>query len=221
MHIQYLPPVAIEGHKSSGQGGPDHPMRAVTRRAAGLDPGGWTDDMRSDVERFFDDLAPEWSSRNTGPRIAVVKDALERGLGPLASRSGLAIEVGSGTGNYSGLLAERFEKVLAVDLSLAMLKFAPARPAYRVQGDGSRLPVQDSSAASIVLVNAFLFPDEVARVIAPGGSLVWVNSSGEETPIYLSADDLVSRLPGEWTGTASRAGVGTWCVLHCTKNTVR
>ena len=214
--IQHLPPVPIEGHKSSGQG-PDHPMRMVTRRAAGLDPGGWTHELRSDVEKFFDDLAPEWSSRNTGPRIAVVKDALDRGLGAGQLRRGLAIEVGSGTGSYSGLLAERFGRVLAIDLSLEMLKLAPARPAYRVQGDGSQLPVRDSSAASVVLVNAFLFPDEVARVIAPGGALVWVNSSGEETPIYLSADDLVSRLPGEWTGAASRAGAGTWCVLRCTK----
>ena len=191
-------------------------MRAVTRRAAGLEAGGWTDALRSDVAKFFDDLAPEWSSRNTGPRIAVVQDALERGLGPVTSPSGLAIEVGSGTGNYSGLLAERFQRVLAVDLSLAMLKLAPAGPAYRVRGDGSHLPVRDASATSVVLVNSFLFPDEAARVIAPGGSLVWVNSSGEQTPIYLSADDLVSRLPGDWTGTASRAGLGTWCVLRRT-----
>jgi len=43
---------------------------------------------------------------------------------------------------------------------------------------------------------------------------VWVNSSGEQTPIYLSVDDLIARLPGEWTGAASRAGEGHWCVLR-------
>jgi len=44
--------------------------------------------------------------------------------------------------------------------------------------------------------------------------LVWVNSSGEQTPIYLSVDDLVAGLPGDWTGTSSRAGNGHWCVLR-------
>ena len=66
----------------------------------------------------------------------------------------------------------------------------------------------------LVLVNAFVFPAEVDRVLSPGGALVWVNSSGEQTPIYLSVEDLVAGLPGEWTGTSSRAGDGHWCVLR-------
>src|SRR4029078_11244821 len=100
------------------------------------------------------------------------------------------------------------------DLSGAMLRLAPRGPAHRVQGDAAKLPVRDSSAAAIVMINAFLFPAEVDRVLAPQGALVWVNSSGEKTPIYLSVDDLVARLPGEWTATASRAGEGSWCVLR-------
>ena len=71
-----------------------------------------------------------------------------------------------------------------------------------------------NAAAAIVLINAFLFPAEVARVLAPGGAIVWVNSSGERTPIYLSPEDLLKALPGEWTGIASRAGEGHWCVLR-------
>jgi hypothetical protein len=95
-----------------------------------------------------------------------------------------------------------------------MLQRAPAAPAHRVQADGAMLPVADASAAAIVLINAFLFPAEVARVLSPDGALIWVNSSGEQTPIYLSVDDLVAALPGEWTGTSSRAGEGLWCVLR-------
>ena len=34
-------------------------MRIATRRAAGLDPGGWTGDLREHVRGFFDDLAGE------------------------------------------------------------------------------------------------------------------------------------------------------------------
>ena len=49
---------------------------------------------------------------------------------------------------------------------------------------------------------------EVDRVLAPDGVVVWVNSSGPQTPIYLSVDDVVSRLPGTWDGVASQAGEG-------------
>ena len=212
--IQHLTPIAIEGHRSSGAGGPDHPMRIATRRAAGLDADGWTSDLRDLVEDYFDDLADEWHTRSSPERMAVVTDALSRGLGQVGAPVGTAVEVGSGIGAYSSLIAERFGRVIAIDLSLEMLKRAPAGPAHRVQADGASLPVGDSSAAAIVLINAFLFPAEVERALAPDGTLVWVNSSGEQTPIYLSVDDLVARLPGEWTGAASRAGEGHWCVLR-------
>ena len=189
-------------------------MRIATRRAAGLDAGGWTGELRSQVEDYFDGIAAEWHTRITPQRTAVVTDALSRGLDAMDVPVGPAVEIGSGIGTYSSLLAERFAKVVAIDLSLAMLKLAPIGPAHRVQADGARLPFRDSSAAAVVLINAFLFPAEVERVLSPGGALVWVNSSGEHTPIYLSVDDLVARLPGEWTGTSSRAGEGHWCVLR-------
>ena len=189
-------------------------MRIATRRAAGLDTAGWTADLREQVAGYFDELATEWHTRSSPQRTAIVVDALTRGVGPAGSSSGVAVEVGSGIGTYSGLLAERFAAVIAIDLSLEMLRRAPGGPALRVQADGSKLPLADASAAAIVLINAFLFPAEVERVLARAGVLVWVNSSGEQTPIYLSVDDLAARLPGEWSGTASRAGEGHWCVLH-------
>jgi SAM-dependent methyltransferase len=212
--IQNLPPAAIDGHRSSGSGGPDHPMRRATRQAAGLDPGGWTGELRNHVKGYFDELAGEWHTRASPQRAAVVMDALVRGLRPIDPPEGLAIEVGSGIGAYSTLLAERFATVLAVDLSRAMLQHAPTTPALRVQADGAMLPVGDRSAAAVVLINAFLFPVEVERVLSPRGTVIWVNSSGEHTPIYLSVDDLVAALPGEWTGTSSQAGEGHWCVLR-------
>lgn len=189
-------------------------MRIATRRAAGLDAAGWTDELRRQVEDYFDGIAGEWHTRISPQRTVVVTDALARGLSAMDVPVGPAVEIGSGIGTYSSLLAARFVKVVAIDLSRAMLKLAPPRPAHRVQADGARLPLRDSSAAAVVLINAFLFPAEVDRVLSPGGALVWVNSSGEQTPIYLSVDDLVARLPGEWTGTSSRAGEGHWCVLR-------
>lgn len=189
-------------------------MRVATLRAAGIDSDGWTDDLRHDVERYFDDLAGEWHTRVAPEHTSVFVDALTRGLNELQAEGGLALEVGSGIGTCSTLLAERFTKVLAIDLSLAMLRLAPAMPAHRVRADGAVLPVGDASAAAVVLVNAFLFPAEVDRVLRKDGLLVWVNSAGEQTPIHLSPDQVAARLPGKWQGIASRAGEGIWCVLR-------
>jgi hypothetical protein len=212
--IQYLPPLAIEGHESSGHGSDDHPMRVATRRAAGFEADGWTPELRGEVADFFDALADEWHTRTTPQRRAVVMDALTRGAGPLHLRNGVAIEIGSGIGTYSSLLTEWFRLVVAIDLSRPMLARAPTGPAHRVQADASMLPVRDAAAAAVVLINAFLFPAEVARVLSHDGAIVWVNSSGAQTPIHLSAEEVVAALPGSWTGVASQAGQGTWCVLR-------
>ena len=213
MTITDLPALEIPGHVPSVDGTPDHPMRIVTRQAAGLDAGGWDADTRARVTALFDGLAADWHTRTSPQRTAVVADALDRGLGP-DRRAGLCVEVGSGIGSYSELLASRFVAVLAVDLALEMLRLAPAAPGRRVKADASQLPVVDDGAVAVVLINAFLFPAEVDRVLAPNGVVVWVNSSGESTPIHLTAAEVAEVLPGEWDGVAARAGVGTWCVLH-------
>jgi ubiquinone/menaquinone biosynthesis C-methylase UbiE len=187
-------------------------MRLATRRAAGLDRGGWEGELRDEVKAYFDAMAGEWHTRTSPQRSAIVNDALARGLERPVS--GVAVEVGSGIGTYSPLLSARFGTVVAIDLSMPMLQQAPAAPPFRVQADGASLPLRDGSAAAVVLINALLFPAEVARVLVPEGVIVWVNSSGERTPIYLSPEDLLAALPGEWTGTASGAGVGQWCVLR-------
>jgi hypothetical protein len=54
----------------------------------------------------------------------------------------------------------------------------------------------------------------MARVLAPGGSLLWVNSLGDRTPIHLPAEDVEKALPGDWNGLAADAGWGTWCALR-------
>jgi SAM-dependent methyltransferase len=210
--IVELPPVELPGHTASVDADESHPMRVMTRRAAGLAEGGWDPGARQQVTSAFDALAAEWHTRVTPERNAVVADALERGT--IDAPGGLAVEVGSGIGTYTGMLARRWGAVLAVDLSLEMLRHSPPAPGWRVQADASRLPLADRKAAAIVLVNAFLFPAEVDRVLAPGGVVVWVNSSGERTPIHLPAAEVADVLPGEWDGVAARAGIGIWCVLR-------
>ena len=83
-----------------------------------------------------------------------------------------------------------------------------------MRADASRLPLRDSSTDALILMNMLLFPAEVERILAPAGTLVWVNSRGEQTPIHLSAEEVARALPGEWSGTAAHAGTGLWCVLR-------
>lgn len=214
--IETLPPREIPGHEPSGIGNRAHPMRIMTRRIAGLESGSWDREAEALVTQTFDALAPEWHTRTSPERTAIVEDALTRGLDPLLEGRGLGIEVGSGIGTYTPLLARRFDVLVSVELSWQMLARAPDT-GLRVQADGGRLPLRDSAADAVVLINAFLFPGEVARVLRIGGVLLWVNSSGDETPIYLSTTDVRSALPFPVRGMESRAGAGTWCALARTE----
>lgn len=225
--LTWLEPVEIEGHTSSGLGSDDHPMRIMTRRAAGLLEPAWDDTARAEVAAFFDDLAPEWHTRTGPARDAVVTDALERGVGRWAGAGAdegddgvavgdVCVELGSGIGAYTPMLARRWRRVLTTEVSHEMLVRAPAEPGLRVLADGASLPLAAGAADAVVLVNCFLFPAEVDRVLSPGGVVVWVNSSGTETPIHLPAEDVLAALPGAWSAVASHAGLGLWCVARRT-----
>ena len=88
-------------------------MREATRRAAGLQAGGWTGELRSQVEGYFDGLAGEWHTRGSEQRTAVVMDALVRGLDPSDPPVGLVVEVGSGSGARGRRLPSPFSSDIA------------------------------------------------------------------------------------------------------------
>jgi len=210
-----LPTVDVVGHKASGLGSDEHPMRIMTRRAAGLVPGEtWDAEARAEVAAYFGNLAPEWHTRTSHGREAVVEDALSRGLPAGLTATDVCVELGSGIGAYTPLFAGRWQRVLAVEVTLEMLLLAPATPGHRILADGAVLPLAPGSAGAIALVNCFLFPAEVDRILRPDGVVVWVNSSGSQTPIHLTAAEVVTALPGQWVGVAAGAGEGTWCVLR-------
>lgn len=213
--IEWLTECPIPGHEPSRHGNEEHPMRVMTRRAAGLTEEGWTADARRDVTALFSQLASEWHTRTSPQRTAVVLDALDRGVAAIGHRpKGLVVEPGSGIGTYSAELAKRWDIALAVELTIEMHRLASAGPAQRILADASRLPLADAVADAVVLVNMFLFPAEIDRVLAADGVVVWINSSGEHTPIHLPPDEVAGTLPGEWDGAAARAGAGLWAVFH-------
>lgn len=96
----------------------------------------------------------------------------------------VVLDLGSATGQGAAALAARYPgaRTLAVDSSGAMLAVAAGRPGLAraaVQGDASRLPLRDG-CVDIVFANLllpWLRPDvlfaEVARVLAPGGALLF------------------------------------------------
>lgn len=204
-HLEAVHPPVGEPPEDIGTG---HTMREVTERVA-ADPAAWNPQLAALVGEFFDELAPQWSSNRTD-RSEVLLDALERG-GPLA---GPVLELGVGTGSGTRLLVEHFGHVVAGELAAAMLAHLDAPGATPVQLDSSALPVRSASVGTGVCVNMFLFAHEVRRVLRPGGSLIWVNSMGERTPIHLSAEAVLAAMGDGFEAVASRSGWGTWAVLH-------
>ena len=187
--------------------GSESPMRKVTEGVA-FD-GAWDDTRRDKVRDLFDDMAADWGTRFSDEREASILDALDRGR----PADGKVLELGAGSGLGTARLVERFDDVVALDLSMEMLRHQPEL-APKVRADASILPFPDGAADLVVLVNMLLFPAEVDRVLAPGGSVLWINTNGHETPIHLSPEAVVEALPGEWTATAGRAGTGLWASVR-------
>lgn len=203
-----VPPVG-EPPEDIGTG---HPMREVTERVA-LDPSAWTSELAAQVGAFFDERAGEWAAQRSD-RSDVLDDALARGL---TSPALPVVELGAGTGAGTRVLADLVgpsDRVIAGDLAAGMLARLDPTLAERVQLDASCLPFATRSVGTLVCVNMLLFADEVRRVLAPGGALVWVNSIGERTPIHLPADVVGRALGEEFAVSASRCSWGTWAVAR-------
>lgn len=187
-----------------------HPMRRVTHAAA-AEVGVWEGPLIGQVQATFDDLAGEWHTKHTPGALDALVDALDRGGLP---DHGLWLELGAGDGWASATLAARAPALLAVELSSRMLAASPADGVARLQADANRLPVDDHAATGAVLMNMLLFPSELDRVLAPGGSLLWLSSRGPATPIHLTPEQVAAAMPGRWGGVAARHGTAVWAVLE-------
>src|SRR5262249_13715952 len=143
---------------------------------------------------MFDGLAPSWETR-IGPHHLWALDLALEGL-PAPRR---VLDLGTGTGVVALALAERYPEaeVVGIDLSPGMIDEAdrklPPELASRVSfevGDASALASPDAAFELVVLTNMIPFSDELARVVAPGGTLVLSFSRGAETPIYVAPERL-------------------------------
>ena len=147
------------------------------------------------MRRQFDRLAPEWQAMRRPDAFA----ALERALAAIETPPKRVLDLGTGTGAAAFIVANRFPEaeVVGVDIAEGMLAEAragtPPELAGRVRfeiADGSELPVEDHSYELVVLANMIPFFDELARVVAPGGRVVFSFSAGPETPIWVPPERL-------------------------------
>jgi ubiquinone/menaquinone biosynthesis C-methylase UbiE len=115
---------------------------------------------------------------------------LDRVPGPLRR----ALDVGTGTGSGAAEIAKRFPEaeVVGVDVSPAMLAEARrlAPEVEFLEGDAARLPFGEGEFDLVAHSNMIPFLDETARVLRPGGWVVYAFSSGPETPIYVAPERL-------------------------------
>jgi len=186
--------------------GPDNPIRRRTRAVALGEP--WTADNARRMAELFDSMAADWATRHVSDnKSAPILDALDRGGVPV---DGDWLELGSGTGAGTRLLSGVVGSLVATDLSAEMLRHAPGELAPRVHADASMLPFPTGSFDAVLMINMLLFPHEVDRVLRPSGVIVWVNSLGDQTPIHLPPTDVLTALPGEWSGRTARADTGFW-----------
>jgi SAM-dependent methyltransferase len=153
--------------------------------------------FRGVTRRQFDRLAPRWDTMRP-PGLDAFARALES-LDPPAR----VLDLGTGTGSGALLVARRFPdaQVVGIDLSPGMVAEArrktPPELAGRVrfeQGDAERLPFEDGAFDLVTLANAIPFFDELARVVAPGGRVLFSFSLGPETPIRVPRDRLEREL---------------------------
>jgi SAM-dependent methyltransferase len=174
------------------------------------------------LARWYDEVM-----RDPSDRAVLAQSAYEL-LGSLLGRgSGLALDIGCGTGLASLGVRELGYQPVGVDISVDQLRIAVTRlPA--VQGDASRLPIASGSVPTAY--SSFVSSDlddyrgavrEVYRVLAPGGRYVSVCLHPCLNGGYslLQPDSTVLVRPGyrdtgyhrsDEFGTTIRSQVGAW-----------
>jgi ubiquinone/menaquinone biosynthesis C-methylase UbiE len=174
--------------------------------------------FRAPLRRQFESLAPGWDARRTPSRT----EAYEAALAALPAAPRRALDLGTGTGDGALALARRFPKaeVVGADLAAAMVAEArrktppelDARVRFEV-ADAASLPFGDAEFDLVAMNNMIPFFDELARVLAPGGRVVFAFSGGAQTPIYVPSERLRRELSARGFTEFAEFSVGTGTAL--------
>ena len=137
---------------------------------------------RADVRRTYDRIAAHFATTRPTPWPAVERFLEGR-------RGSVGLDLGTGNGRHAALLADHVARVVAIDLSRAVLSVAIERASGRgfdlapVQADAATLPVgTDEVDLAVYVATLHHLPsrelrirslDELARALTPdGGGLV-------------------------------------------------
>ena len=156
--------------------------------------------FRGPLTRTFDRLAPGWEGRISEERLAPVRVALGALAAPPAELWPEAAVVGA-------------------DLSPGMIDEARrigGRVHYDV-ADASALPYPDEAFDLVTLSNMIPFFDEVARVTAPGGSVIVAFTMGDRTPIFVPFERVRTELERRGFSHVADFDAGTGTTLLAKK----
>lgn len=151
------------------------------------------------TRRQFDAIATSWDTFRGPESFAPFERALDAVAPPPAD----VLDLGTGTGEGAFAIARRFPdaRITGVDLAEAMLAEAqrktPPELRERVRfetGDASGLRFADASFDLVTHANMIPFFDEIARVLRPGGHVLFAFSGGASTPIYVPSERLRAEL---------------------------
>jgi ubiquinone/menaquinone biosynthesis C-methylase UbiE len=151
------------------------------------------------VRKQFDAIAGTWDDLRSPGHLA----AFERALEDVTPAPARALDLGTGTGQGAFAIARRFPEanVVGVDLAERMLAEAERKtpPDLRdrvafERGDASSLPYPDGSFDLVAHANMIPFFDELERIVAPGGQVLFAFSVGASTPIYVAPERLRAEL---------------------------
>jgi SAM-dependent methyltransferase len=165
--------------------------------------------LRRPTRRFWNRMAGGWSGRASPDRTA----ALDAGARQVPGSPQRILEVGSGTGDATVVLAERFPgtEIVGVDLSQEMVEHArAANPGIRFEvADAAALPFEDSSFDLVAQLNVPVYSRELSRVVRPDGHILIASTLGSETPYYTPHSVLRRKLREVASGTEGR---GDWFI---------
>jgi ubiquinone/menaquinone biosynthesis C-methylase UbiE len=148
--------------------------------------------VRGPLRRYFDAAAPAWDER-TGAGSVDHLTALAVAVTHVTGEPERVLDLGTGTGAAALFLAREYPRasVRGVDLSEQMIAAAQAKVgldpdgkiAFRV-ADAAALPYDADSFDLVTQVNVPPFFAEIARILRPGGHVVFVATRGAATPFY-------------------------------------
>jgi demethylmenaquinone methyltransferase/2-methoxy-6-polyprenyl-1,4-benzoquinol methylase len=149
------------------------------------------------VQAMFDRVAPRYDVANTVLSLGQDRHWRRVAARAVAPRPGeLLLDVAAGTGALAQELRATGARVVALDLSHAMLATGQARAAslhdlYWVTGDATRLPFPDGTFSAVTiafglrnLADTAAGLREFARVTRPGGRLVVLEFSTPTWPPF-------------------------------------